>query len=112
MTKPATVDLTKAAPAVSLAKHGVTSGLIKVNLNWTSPQTAAQRAAGEARGLFGRLRASLRSAAARTVDPEVTLPPGTPGTRPGKRPRAYPVIASAAVFAKVMHPQVDIAATC
>ncbi|WP_234367478.1 MULTISPECIES: hypothetical protein [Streptomyces] len=68
MTKPATVDLTKAVPTVSLAKHGVTSGLIRVNLNWTSPQAAARRTAGEARGLFGRIRASLRSAATRTVD--------------------------------------------
>ncbi|MFE0602206.1 hypothetical protein ACFW2T_08200 [Streptomyces sp. NPDC058892] len=70
MTTPATVNLTKAAPTVSLAKHGVTSGLIKVNLNWTSPQAAARQAAGEARGLFGRIRASLRSASAsaRTVD--------------------------------------------
>ncbi len=57
MTKPATVNLTKASPTVSLDKHGVTSGLIKVNLNWTSPQAVAQRAAGEARGLFGRIRA-------------------------------------------------------
>ncbi|MFC8585279.1 hypothetical protein ACFUGD_12110 [Streptomyces sp. NPDC057217] len=68
MTEPATVNLTKAAPTVSLDKHGVTSGLIKVNLNWTSPQAAARRTAGEARGLFGRIRASLRSATARTVD--------------------------------------------
>ncbi|MFD9334237.1 hypothetical protein ACFWBF_07420 [Streptomyces sp. NPDC060028] len=68
MTEPATVNLTKAAPTVSLNKHGVTSGLIRVNLNWTSPQAAAQREAGEARGLFGRIRASLRSAAAKTVD--------------------------------------------
>ncbi|MCY0948297.1 hypothetical protein [Streptomyces sp. H27-S2] len=45
MAKPSTVNLTKAAPTVSLDKHGVTSGLIKVNLNWTSPQAAAQRAA-------------------------------------------------------------------
>ncbi|MFF5449967.1 hypothetical protein ACFY40_01815 [Streptomyces sp. NPDC012950] len=62
------MNLTKAAPTVSLDKHGVTSGLIKVNLNWTSPQAAARRTAGEARGLFGRIRASLRSATARTVD--------------------------------------------
>ncbi|WP_030688867.1 hypothetical protein [Streptomyces globisporus] len=68
MSEPATVNLTKAAPTVSLDKHGVTSGLIKVNLNWTSPQAAAERAAGEARGLFGRIRASLRSASARKVD--------------------------------------------
>ncbi|MCY0940280.1 hypothetical protein [Streptomyces antarcticus] len=58
MAKPSAVNLTKAAPTVSLDKHGVTSRLIKVNLNWTSPQAAAQRAAGEARGLFGRVRAS------------------------------------------------------
>ncbi|XIE80763.1 hypothetical protein AB6O49_28325 [Streptomyces sp. SBR177] len=68
MTPPATVSLTKAAPLVSLDKHGVTSGLIRVNLNWTSPQAAAARAAGEARGLFGRIRASLRAASARSVD--------------------------------------------
>ncbi|MFI1713065.1 hypothetical protein [Streptomyces litmocidini] len=68
MPEPAAVDLTKAAPAVSLDKHGVTSGLIRVNLNWASPQAAAQREAGEARGLFGRIRASMRSAAARKVD--------------------------------------------
>ncbi|MFI8913550.1 hypothetical protein ACIGW4_18325 [Streptomyces sp. NPDC053513] len=68
MPEPAAVNLTKAAPAVSLDKHGVTSGLIRVNLNWTSPQAAAQREAGEARGLFGRIRASMRSAAARKVD--------------------------------------------
>ncbi|MFB7262204.1 hypothetical protein ACFCXH_08570 [Streptomyces nojiriensis] len=68
MTKPATVNLPKTSPTVSLDKHGATSGLIKVNLNWTSPQAAAQRAAGETCGLFGRLRASLRSIAARKVD--------------------------------------------
>ncbi|MFG3154343.1 hypothetical protein ACGF7W_20115 [Streptomyces sp. NPDC048219] len=51
MAKPATVDLTKTAPTVSLHKHGVTSGLIKVNLNWTSPQVAARRTTGDARGL-------------------------------------------------------------
>ncbi|MEU6890925.1 hypothetical protein ABZ934_03860 [Streptomyces sp. NPDC046557] len=68
MTAPTTVNLTKASPTVSLDKHGVTSGLIKVNLNWTSPRAAASTAAGEARGLFGRIRASMRSAAARDVD--------------------------------------------
>ncbi|MFJ3933075.1 hypothetical protein [Streptomyces sp. NPDC090029] len=61
MTKPAAVDLTTASPTVSLDKHGVTSGLIKVNLDWTLPQATARRAAGEARGLFGRIRAWLRS---------------------------------------------------
>ncbi|MFE7093610.1 hypothetical protein [Streptomyces erythrochromogenes] len=50
MTKPAAVHLTKTSPTVSLDKHGVTAGLIKVNLNWTSPQAEAQRAAGEGRG--------------------------------------------------------------
>ncbi|MFC9753974.1 hypothetical protein [Streptomyces sp. NPDC056921] len=68
MTKPATVNLTKASPTVSLDKHGVASGMIKVDLNWPSPQAAAQRAANEARGLLGRVRASLRSVAARKVD--------------------------------------------
>lgn len=68
MTKPSTVNLTKASPTVSLDKHDVTSGLIKVNLNWTSPQAAVERAARESRGLFGRIRASLRSATARKVD--------------------------------------------
>ncbi|MEV6356928.1 hypothetical protein [Streptomyces hydrogenans] len=68
MTPPATVNLTKTAPTVSLDKYGVTSGMIKVNLNWTSPQAAARQAAGESRGLFGRIRASLRSAAASSVD--------------------------------------------
>ncbi|MER5614126.1 hypothetical protein [Streptomyces sp. NPDC002215] len=43
MTKPATVNLAKASPTVFLDKHGVTSGRIKVNLNWTAPQAAAQR---------------------------------------------------------------------
>ncbi|MER6780266.1 MULTISPECIES: hypothetical protein [unclassified Streptomyces] len=68
MAQPTTVSLTKASPTVSLDKHGVTSGLIHVNLNWTSPQAAAERAAGEARGLFGRIRASLRSSPVRNVD--------------------------------------------
>ncbi|MEU3776833.1 hypothetical protein AB0F11_27220 [Streptomyces sp. NPDC032472] len=68
MAEPTTVSLTKASPTVSLDKHGVTSGLIRVNLNWTSPRAAAERAADEARGLFGRIRASLRAATARTVD--------------------------------------------
>ncbi|WP_327134115.1 hypothetical protein OG311_29425 [Streptomyces sp. NBC_01343] len=68
MAQPTTVSLTKASPTVSLDKHGVTSGLIHVNLNWTSPQAAAERAAGEARGLFGRIRASLRSTPVRNVD--------------------------------------------
>ncbi len=68
MTEPPTVNLTKTSPTVSLDKHGVTSGLIKVNLNWTSSRADAERAAGEARGLFGRLRASFRSAGSRDVD--------------------------------------------
>ncbi|WP_327678716.1 hypothetical protein [Kitasatospora sp. NBC_00458] len=62
------VVLTKASPVVSLDKHGVTSGLIRVNLNWTSPQAAARREAGEARGLFQRVRASLRAGTAKDVD--------------------------------------------
>ncbi|MEV7417366.1 hypothetical protein [Streptomyces sp. NPDC089919] len=68
MSEPARVSLTKSSPVVSLAKHGVTSGLIKVNLNWTSPGAAAERSRGEARGVFGRIRASLQAAAARDVD--------------------------------------------
>ncbi|MFF3860647.1 hypothetical protein [Streptomyces sp. NPDC002209] len=68
MTEPRSVILTKAAPAVSLDKHGVTSGLIRVNLNWTSPRAAARREAQTARGLFGRLRGALRAGAAADVD--------------------------------------------
>ncbi|MFC5899343.1 hypothetical protein ACFQ60_03505 [Streptomyces zhihengii] len=68
MTQPAAVNRTKASRTVSLDKHGVTSGLIKVNLNWTSSQAAAHRAADEAHGLPGQIRASLRSAAARHMD--------------------------------------------
>jgi tellurite resistance protein TerA len=65
MTQPRPVILTKSAPTVSLAKHGVTSGLIRVNLNWTAPQAVAQK---EARGLFGKMKASLQAATARDVD--------------------------------------------
>ncbi|MEU2433686.1 hypothetical protein ABZ611_30050 [Streptomyces sp. NPDC007861] len=43
MTNPATVNLTKASPTVSQDKQGATSGMIKVNLNWTSPQAAPRR---------------------------------------------------------------------
>ncbi|MBO1418117.1 hypothetical protein J0670_26360 [Streptomyces sp. FH025] len=62
------VVLTKASPTVSLDKHGVTSGLIRVNLNWTSAKAAAQREAGEARGLLQRMRASLRAGTTKDVD--------------------------------------------
>ncbi|MFD8596089.1 hypothetical protein ACFV1L_13895 [Kitasatospora sp. NPDC059646] len=59
-----TVVLTKASPTVSLDKHGVTAGLIRVNLNWASPQADAGRKAAEATGLLRRLRASLAAGAA------------------------------------------------
>ncbi|MEW2133750.1 TerD family protein [Streptomyces sp. NPDC005435] len=36
---PARVTLTKAAPAVSLAKQGATSGALRVNLNWRMRET-------------------------------------------------------------------------
>ncbi|RPE33832.1 hypothetical protein [Kitasatospora cineracea] len=62
------VVLTKASPTVSLDKHGVTSGLIRVNLNWTSAQAAARQKAGEARGILRRMRASLQAAAVKDVD--------------------------------------------
>uniref|UniRef100_A0AAU2JRV4 Tellurium resistance n=1 Tax=Streptomyces sp. NBC_00049 TaxID=2903617 RepID=A0AAU2JRV4_9ACTN len=68
MTPPRKVLLTKAAPTVSLDKHGVTSGLIRVNLQWTSRRAAAEREARQARGLFGRIRASLRAGAAQDAD--------------------------------------------
>jgi tellurite resistance protein TerA len=42
------VTLTKAAPAVSLSKHGAASGTLRVNLNWTA------RPAGSGGGLFRR----------------------------------------------------------
>ncbi|MFF8769787.1 hypothetical protein [Kitasatospora sp. NPDC015120] len=63
-----TVVLTKASPTVSLDKHGVTSGLIRVNLNWTSPRAAAQREVQQARGVFGKVRAVLRAGAVKDVD--------------------------------------------
>ncbi|WP_031077859.1 hypothetical protein [Streptomyces sp. NRRL WC-3742] len=62
------VVLTKASPTVSLDKHGVTSGLIRVNLNWTSPQDSAQQGAREPRGLFQKMRASLRAGTTKDVD--------------------------------------------
>ncbi|AUG80752.1 hypothetical protein CFP65_6083 [Kitasatospora sp. MMS16-BH015] len=64
----APVILTKGSPTVSLAKHGAASGLIRVNLNWASPKTAAERRATEATGFFGRMKASLRAGAAKEVD--------------------------------------------
>ncbi|WP_433716712.1 TerD family protein [Nocardia sp. CA-084685] len=45
------VSLTKEAPTVSLTKHGATSGTMRVNLNWTTPQSGGG-------GLFGRKRAN------------------------------------------------------
>jgi tellurite resistance protein TerA len=69
MTQSGTVVLTKASPTVSLDKHGVTSGLIRVNLNWTSPRATAEREAQEVSGgWFRRMRASLRASAAKDVD--------------------------------------------
>ncbi|MFE4600447.1 hypothetical protein ACFRKE_06275 [Kitasatospora indigofera] len=62
------VVLTKSSPTVSLDKHGVTSGLIRVNLNWTSARAAAQQKAGEARGLIRRMRASLQAGSVKDVD--------------------------------------------
>lgn len=62
------VVLTKTSPTVSLDKHGVTSGLIRVNLNWTSPRTTAEQQVGQARGLLQRMRASLTAATATSVD--------------------------------------------
>jgi len=68
MSQPDPVILTKSSPTVSLDKHGVTSGLIAVNLNWTSPRAAAQLQAQQARGLFGKVRASLQTAAVKDAD--------------------------------------------
>ncbi|WNI16454.1 hypothetical protein [Actinacidiphila sp. ITFR-21] len=66
--EPGPVILTKSSPTVSLDKHGVTSGLIRVNLNWTSPRAAALEQARQARGLLGKVRASLQTAAVRDAD--------------------------------------------
>ncbi|MGN2635830.1 TerD family protein [Nocardia takedensis] len=44
------ISLTKEAPAVSLTKQGATGGTMRVNLNWTSPQS------NRGGGLFGRKR--------------------------------------------------------
>ncbi|MFC9665006.1 TerD family protein [Nocardia sp. NPDC127606] len=44
----AKVSLTKEAPSVSLAKHGATGGVMRVNLNWTSMAATGR--------LFGKLR--------------------------------------------------------
>lgn len=53
-TAPASrVILTKAAPTVSLTKHGSASGTMRVNLNWNA------RPAQEGRGLFKRLAPAL-----------------------------------------------------
>lgn len=69
MTPSRAVVLTKESPTVSLDKQGVTSGLIRVNLNWTSPRAAAQRRAEEASGgWLRRMRAALRAGAAKDVD--------------------------------------------
>ncbi|MGW8378830.1 hypothetical protein [Streptomyces sp. ODS28] len=64
MAKQEAVILTKSAPAVSLHKQGVTSGLIRGNLNWTSPRALAERDVQEARGPLRRMRASARAATA------------------------------------------------
>jgi tellurite resistance protein TerA len=66
--EPGPVILTKSSPTVSLTKHGVTSGLIRVNLNWTSPRAAAANQAKQARGLLAKARATLQTASARDVD--------------------------------------------
>lgn len=79
MSEPAKVVLTKAAPSVSLDKHGVTSGLIRVNLNWSaagagpsgSGASAAASAPGRRAGLgglLGRARDALRASAAASAD--------------------------------------------
>ncbi|WP_198654572.1 MULTISPECIES: TerD family protein [Nocardia] len=44
------ISLTKEAPSVSLTKQGATGGTMRVNLNWTSPQS------NRGGGLFGRKR--------------------------------------------------------
>ncbi|MBH0776215.1 TerD family protein [Nocardia bovistercoris] len=44
------ISLTKEAPAVSLTKQGATGGTMRVNLNWTTPQS------NRGGGLFGRRR--------------------------------------------------------
>ena len=62
------VVLTKEAPKVSLDTHGVTSGLIKVQLNWTSPRAAAEEEKRQAQGLWRKLRASARAGATQDVD--------------------------------------------
>ncbi|MCS0603864.1 TerD domain-containing protein [Streptomyces sp. LP11] len=48
------VTLTKAAPAVSLAKQGATSGALRVNLNWQTTQQPSGRG-----GLWGARRFEL-----------------------------------------------------
>lgn len=66
--KPGLVKLTKEAPKVSLDKHGVTAGLIKVQLNWTSPRTAAAERARQAQGMWQKLRASVQAGSAQDAD--------------------------------------------
>jgi tellurite resistance protein TerA len=69
MSQSEAVVLTKASPLVSLDKHGVTSGLIRVNLNWTSPNATPERQAQQAGGgLLRRMRATWRASTARSVD--------------------------------------------
>lgn len=48
------VTLTKAAPAVSLSKHGSTGGILRVNLNWTARpvDTTKPDGGGEKKGGF------------------------------------------------------------
>ncbi|MFC4033986.1 hypothetical protein ACFO3J_21250 [Streptomyces polygonati] len=68
MSEPGPVILTKSSPTVSLDKHGVTSGLVRVNLKWSSARAAAQSQARQAHGLLGKVRASLQTAATKDVD--------------------------------------------
>ncbi|WP_371498474.1 hypothetical protein OG871_20760 [Kitasatospora sp. NBC_00374] len=68
MPQPSRVVLTKTAPAVSLTRRGVTSGLIRVNLNWNSPQAAAQARVKAAKGLFATVRAGLLAGSAKDID--------------------------------------------
>ncbi|MET7773625.1 TerD family protein [Nocardia sp. NPDC005366] len=44
------ISLTKEAPSVSLTKQGATGGTMRINLNWTTPQS------NRGGGLFGRKR--------------------------------------------------------
>ncbi|MFH5228871.1 TerD family protein [Antrihabitans spumae] len=46
------ISLTKNAPAISLTKQGATSGLMRVNLNWSARP-------GAAKGMFGKRRSGV-----------------------------------------------------